>query len=205
MKKKLLSVLMAGALVATSSVNAFATGKDYVVSEGEGQDAQIEVIGNIADEQNQVVPGTISVTVPTTTAFTVDKDGKLTAPDINIKSDGEEAVEVIAYSFKDTTKGSKITVVSESDARQSNAERTKVSLNLQGNENTVALMSEEGSSKGIYNLDGSAAQENAVIGTVKASQPLSLKLTGYAGTANDSLTEAVSDNFTLVLKLKKSR
>lgn len=202
MKKKFLSLMMAAAVVATTSVSAFA--KEYDVMEGTGKDAEVQITGNIADNNDTVLPSTISVTVPTTATFTVSKDGVLTAPDIKITSVGEGTVEVIAHSFVDTTEG-KITVLGESEINDQ-SERTNVSLKLAGNQKTVALKSALGSRNGIYKENGTtAADENTVLGTVTQDTPLNLKLTGTAGKKEQPLTTAVSDNFTLILKLKKSR
>ena len=207
MKKKFLSLMMAAAVVATTSVSAFADGKEYnVPSKGETQ-SQVTITGNIANKTDQVLPGTISVTVPTATNFTVDKTGKLTGSPITITNNGDEAVSVIAQKFIDTTENKKITVVKESDISDT-TERTKVSLTLGGSLNSVALKSESGSGSGngIYKLDGDTpAEQDTVLGNVTASQPLTLTLEGKAGTNGNALEEAVSDTFTLILKLKRER
>lgn len=207
MKKKFLSLMMAAAVVATTSVSAFAENRNYDVTESQEQEAQITIKGDIANRDDKILPSTISVTVPTAATFKVDKNGKLTAPDINITSNSTDKVEVIAYSFKDTTPNDGITVVSKTDIGEGNtAPRTNVSLTLGGNGETVALKSDEGNSKGIYKLNGNeAAEENTVLGTVTSTTPLKLHLTGTAGKRDEALQTAVSDNFTLVLKLKKAR
>lgn len=205
MKKKLLSLVLAGAMVASTSVSAFADGKEYnVPSKGETE-SQVTITGNIANKSDQVLPGTISVTVPTATNFTVDKTGKLTGSPITITNNGDEAVSVIAQKFIDTTENKKITVVKEGDISDT-TERTKVSLTLGGSLNSVALKSESGSGNGVYKLDGDTpAEQDTVLGNVTASQPLTLTLEGKAGTNGTALEEAVSDTFTLILKLKRER
>lgn len=206
MKKKFLSLMMAAAVVATTSVSAFAEDRPYTVSEGNGQEAEVEITGNIADEHDAVLPSTITVTVPTTTTFTVDKNGDLKAPNITINNQGDEPVSVIAHSFKDTTTNNGITVVGDNEMTERNTvDRKTVTLKLGGNGETVALKSNAGSSKGIYKLDGNPAQEeDAVIGTVRKGQPLNLTLSGTAGTKDAPLKTAVNDRFTLILKLKKA-
>lgn len=206
MKKKFLSLMMAAAVVATTSVSAFAEDRPYTVSEGNGQEAEVEITGNIADERDAVLPSTITVTVPTTTTFTVDKNGVLKAPNITINNQGDEPVSVIAHSFKDTTTNSGITVVGDDAMTEPNTvDRKTVTLKLGGNGETVALKSNPGNSKGIYKLDGNPAQEaDAVIGTVRKGQPLNLTLSGTAGTNGNPLKTAVNDRFTLILKLKKA-
>ena len=206
MKEIFLSLMMAAAVVATTSVSAFAEDRPYTVSEGNGQEAEVEITGNIADERDAVLPSTITVTVPTTTTFTVDKTGTLKAPNITINNQGDEPVSVIAHSFQDTTTNKGITVVGDSEMTDpTNVERTKVTLKLGGNGGSVALKSDSGNSNGIYKLDGTEADADTVIGTVRKGQPLNLTLSGTAGTQGNALKTAVNDRFTLILKLKKAR
>ena len=230
MKKKFLSLMMAAAVVATTSVSAFAedkvidttpytaTGEKKVVvsEESEGKEAQINIKGDIADSTNNFAPSTISVTVPTAAKFTVDKSGNLVGSNINITSEGSEPVSVIAYKFIDTTPNSNIKVVKESEITNSNGqgeeEKKKVSLKLAGNIGSVVLKTEsDKSNTGIYKVqdDGEEVQvltrENFVLGNVKSDSPLELKLTGTAVKLGAALTKPVEDSFTLILKLKKEK
>lgn len=223
MKKKFLSLMMAAAVVATTSVSAFAedkvidttpytaTGeKKVVVSEkGEGQESEINIRGDIADGSNNLAPSTISVTVPTAAKFTVDKDGNLVGSNINITSEGSEPVSVIAHKFIDTTPNSKITVVGESELTDN--DRTKVSLKLTGNRKSVVLKTETvDSKKGIYKeiannqIEEVGASEDFVLGNVKSDSPLNLSLTGTAVKTGPALQKPIEDSFTLILKLKKA-
>lgn len=171
MKKKLLSLVLAGAMVASTSVSAFAetqksqgdqqtaqtetqipqtptaaTGEKKVdVTDTEGS-ANIKIEGRIADNNNKLPASTISITVPTNASFTVDKDGKLIGSTIRITSQSTEEVEVMAHEFTDSTKDQDIKVVSSEDLAQenqnkSNADRKKVSLSLKG-EKTVSLITD---------------------------------------------------------------
>ena len=224
MKKKFLSLMMAAAMVATTSVSAFAdkvidptphtatgTNKVVVSEEGEGQNAEINIRGDIADGSNNLAPSTISVTVPTAAKFTVDKSGNLVGSNINITSEGSEPVSVIAYKFIDITPSSNITVVGENDVTTGN-DRKKVSLKLTGNRGSVALKTEtEKNKKGVYKLQENGAEqevgesEELVIGSVKSDSPLKLNLTGTANKTATAPGTPVEDNFTLILKLKKER
>ena len=225
MKKKFLSLMMAAAVVATTSVSAFAaettphtaTGANKVVvsEEGEGQNAEINIRGDIADNKDNFAPSTISVTVPTAAKFTVDKEGNLVGSNINITSEGTEPVSVIAYKFIDTTPNSNINVVGESEVANSNGQgedKKKVSLKLAGNRGSVVLKTETDSNKtGIYKVTAGGTEtevptsENFVLGNVKANSPLQLNLTGTAVKNGDALTKPVEDSFTLILKLKKEK
>lgn len=203
MKKKFLSLMMAAAVVATTSVSAFAQDQEYEVSKVKEADAKVTITGDIADEGGDFVPSTISVTVPTAVKFSVNEDGDTVSPTITITSRSEEPVSVIAKSFVDPTKNSDITVVEESAL---NGDKGKVALTLKGDEGSVVLKSDPGSKNGLYKLGGTlpADDEDTLLGTVTKSSPVNLNLEvkvkkdGYSAPS-----EALTDNFKLVLKLKK--
>lgn len=227
MKKKLLSLVLAGAMVASTSVSAFAaetqipqtptaaTGEKKVdVTDTEGS-ANIEIEGRIADNNNKLPASTISITVPTNASFTVDKNGKLIGSTIKITSQSTEEVEVIAHEFTDSTKDEGIKVVSSEDLEQENqdpqnADRKKVSLSLRGKK-TVSLITDStinnGDKNGIYqyNTKTPAGEEDKKLGTVTSNEPLVLNLEGEGVLSTDSaqLASKVKDNFTLTLKFKK--
>lgn len=223
MKKKLLSLVLAGAMVASTSVSAFADtvpSEKYEASNGVNynvtgeKDADIKIEGRIADTNNTIAPSTISVTVPTTAKFTVNNEGKLIGSNINITSQGDTEVQVIAYKFADPTGATDINAVSLSDLNDenqksgsdlSNVDRSKVYLKLVGDAGSVSLrsVSSSSSSNGIYELEGNNEAPNTVLGTVKNGKNLELSLDGSAVTVGNKLSNPLSDNFTLTLKLKK--
>lgn len=208
MKKKFLSLMMAAAVVATTSVSAFAADENqsYDVSDTNGRNVQIGITGDVTDNDNHVVPSTISVTVPTATTFKVNSAGEFYAPDIRITSDNDEEVEVVANSFKDSTddETNSITVVNKSDLT-SETSRLKIALKLKGTSGSVALKS-KGAKNGLLKADGSGdAEENTVLGTVTKTNPLTLNLIGeVASGATTAPPKAVNDRFTLVLKIRKT-
>lgn len=205
MKKKFLSLMMAAAVVATTSVSAFAQGQEqeYEVSKVKEADANVTIKGDIANEGGHFVPSTISVTVPTAVNFSVNKDGDTVSPTITITSRSEEPVSVIAKSFVDPTKNSDITVVAESALNEDNS---KVALTLKGDVGSVVLKSEQGNKNGLYKLNGTEAadDEDTLLGIVTKDSPVNLNLEvkvkkdGYRPPV-----KALTDNFKLVLKLKK--
>ena len=231
MKKKLLSLVLAGAMVASTSVSAFAevqtsqtpstgeisqtpstaTGRQEVnVTNTEGE-ANIGIEGKIANGQNVLPPSTINVTVPTNASFTVDKNGKLIGSNINITSQGDGEVEVIAYKFNDITGTNNINVVdadtlASENRKTDDANRKMVALRLRGGEGAVSLKSETTNGSGICEV-GTSNEINfstaKVIGKVKTGQTLTLSLEGDAVVKGTALAEAMSDNFTLTLKLRK--
>lgn len=217
MKKKLLSLVLAGAMVASTSVSAFATSAPSAPSEiyeatggdtysftGE-RDANININGNIADSGNLVKPSTISVTVPTAAKFTVNKDGKLIGSNIHITSQSDTSVEVIAYKFVDPTKESDINAVSFDALNSENGEsgagdRKKVYLTLSGDEGSVSLQSD----RGVCGLKNTNTVQDTVLGKVGNGKSLKLSLDGSGVTKGNPLDSPISDTFTLTLKLKKA-
>lgn len=206
MKKKFLSLMMAAAVVATTSVSAFAAdaNQSYEVSDTNGRNVQIGITGNVTDNSGHVASGTVSVTVPTVATFKVDENGKLTSPSMKITSNSSESVDVIASKFIDANGEDGINLVKQSDFTQENAERKKVWLKLVGDKE-VSLTSEE---KGkMYKDDGGEINENNangyVLGTVTQDLPLTLTLKGAGGTQSQNTTP-IQNDFKLILKIKKS-
>lgn len=209
MKKKLLSLVLAGAMVASTSVSAFAAATDKVIQEVDTTEptTNITIMGQVLDRNNEAPEGRFHVTVPTVTNFTVNKEKKLISPKINISNGGTQSVDIYAYEFTDPTPGSNITVLGEDDL--SGEDRTNVSLNVKGNKGIAYLGSEAGSKKnGIYsnaNLDQEVEKNNGILlSTIKPNDSDDLTLSGNVGQGQQEVTTGVSDNFTLVLKIKKN-
>lgn len=221
MKKKFLSLMMAAAVVATTSVSVFASPntidttpteateeKTMTISEGEGQTTNIGITGNVADSNNQVVPSTINVTVPTAAKFTVTNTGDLVGSNITIRNEGTEKVSVIAQKFIDTTDAKRINVVGESEVlSQSEQDRTKVSLKLTGDLAAVDLKTTTGNGLGIVKANGDelGESENLVLDNVEGKSSKTLTLTGKAVKNGTALDKAIDDKFTLILRIKKER
>lgn len=214
MKKKFLSLMMAAAVVATTSVSAFA--QDYEIEPKKEKEVPITITGDIQNKKGEVLESNITLTVPTAATFTVNPQGVLTAPTIEVRSKSSDKVSVIAKEFRDTTPqaGRGITVLPESQIAtgNENVERTNVSLKLSGNRGTVSFKSEASSAgSGVYNEEGTAQDSGTEIGVVSNTENLDLELTGLAGkkASDDSTTnapeEAVRDTFTLILKFKRTR
>lgn len=221
MKKKLLSLVLAGAMVASTSVSAFAETVDtetYNIDSTKSQNHKVTVTGDIANNQNQTLPGTITVTIPTAMAFTVDKTGTVTGGKIEVVNRSNEAVKVIAEEFNDTTPDNKIVLVKKSELDEkiaaAEAGKTYMTLDLIGNTNTVGLVSSKTTSGTgfVKNSDGSAIQaagEDTTLGSAVNGINLELKLEGNAKHSQTSSnpynapTTAVNDTFNLILKIQK--
>lgn len=220
MKKKLLSLVLAGAMVASTSVSAFAatTDTEYTIGE-KGQEHQVTVTGDVQNEHGDVVAGTITVTVPTTMAFTITNDGTVDGGAIEVVNRSKDPVEVVAKKFTDNTPDSKIILVRESELnnkieQNSNDENNRyISLTLRGNGGEVGLVSDSTvSDTGFVDEKGQKipAEKNKSLGNAWENNNLRLELTGRAKrndqeVAYDAPSAAIQDKFNLVLKIQKTK
>lgn len=218
MKKKLLSLVLAGAMVASTSVSAFAATEDatYNINSTTEQSHKVTITGEVANEHNQTLPGTITVTVPTTMAFTVDNKGNVDGGKISVVNKSNQSVEVVAKEFSDNTPGSKIVLVKETELDEkiaSNDGNKYVSLKLVGDANTVGLVSQKGSGETGFikdNADGTAIREGekTTLGNAVSGSDLELRLEGKAKHSTEEYhapETAMNDTFSLTLKIQKTR
>lgn len=208
MKKKLLSLVLAGAMVASTSVSAFAD--DTVTTDG-GQ-TNVTIKGAVDNETGNSPAGTINVSVPTALSFKVDKNGTVTGGSIKITNNGVDKVDITAIRFYDTTPTSGITVKTPEEFRdQGPQDRANVVLNIGGTNGEIAFFKSEsaGSSEnGIYDETGSNADTGVKVATIDGSGSSdTLTLSGYAGTtalSNEAAKNGVTDEFRLTLKISKA-
>ena len=205
MKKKLLSLVLAGAMVASTSVSAFA---DTILDSDKTEPTtNVTIKGQVLDKNGEAPAGTFNVTVPTAASFTVGTDSSVTTADINIVNNGEQNIDVYATQFVDTSKddGDGITVVKESEVKTKN--RKYVSLQLTGSLATAYLKTETtGNASGIYEdrALNTASTDGIKLVNIQSKKSGSLTLSGKAGELEEDIEEAISNNFTLTLKIKKS-
>lgn len=210
MKKKLLSLVLAGAMVASTSVSAFAQDKLIQDVDTAEPTTNITIMGQVLNESNEAPEGRFHVTVPTTTSFTVNKEKQLVSPNITITNGGTQKVDVYAHEFADSTAtpDENISVLGENALQDK--DRTNVSLNIHGNRGTAYLGSNSGNNKnGIYSdkdLSRNVQKNTGVLlSTIQSNDSDNLVLDGKVGQKSDAtIGTAVSDNFTLVLKIKKN-
>lgn len=206
MKKKLLSLVLAGAMVASTSVSAFAaTTANTKEVTTDGGTANVEITGNIAKTSDgSILPGTISVSVPTATNFVVDKNGVLKGSTINVTNTGEESVDVYAYEFIDKTRETGITVKRSVD---SSSARSEITLYLNGGEGNAYFSSSADITRGIYANDkdnsGFVGSDGIKVASLSTGEKAELRLEGQGGTSETQLPEALKEDFTLKLKIKK--
>lgn len=217
MKKKFLSLMMAAAVVATTSVSAFADTTTVVGADNETHQTEITIKGNVNDDQDRAPVGTISVTVPTAANFNVDKKGKFTGAKMPIINNSEVDVDVSVDRFIDTNKAQGVELQGQNVVLASNGtnvKRNKVWLSIEGD--TTMYLSSTGEAKGEHtglykdpNLteDQEIKEENDKhLMTIRANGGREvISLQGDAGKQEISdIKTAISDTFKLILKIKKS-
>lgn len=208
MKKKFLSLMMAAAVVATTSVSAFAAGNDITVT-NDGKEVPVTITGSVNGADDKPAAGTLSVTVPTALSFAVKNDGTVEGSQIRVENNGAQDIKVYAYQFMDTTTDANITI-HNSNSPESLQKRSDVMLKIKGNAGTAAFKSESdgGANNGVYTLKKTKASGDGILlSNITHGQNDDLKLTGEAGKAdldvNDN-TNGIVDEFTLRLKIKKA-
>lgn len=213
MKKKLLSLVLAGAMVASTSVSAFAAGADKVIKDSDtsAPTTNVEITGEVISNSGQRPEGKFNVTVPTAAMFTVTEQGKLQGTTIKVINNGTQSIDVYADKFLDTQVDDGIKVISENGLNTE--DRTNVSLKLEGNVKALFLKSEserEDNHTGLYNnadleeVNKATTDADLKIANIKSNDEYDLTLSGSAGKNNQPVNKAVSNSFTLTLKIKKS-
>lgn len=224
MKKKFLSLMMAAAVVATTSVSAFAAeNNNHVTMPNEANikdtDDQkptqdVYITGHVQDEDGEMPTTSFKVTVPTAANFTVTSEGTVVGPELEVKNEGTQAIDVYATNFSKTTNGV-LKVIKESELE--GKPRSTVALKLTVNSVPKAYLGAGGDQNGVF-VDPNLSEEvSADISNDKGkllslqagagangAKTRTIKLEGKAGKNGDAVDKAVSDTFKLVLKIKKA-
>lgn len=209
MKKKFLSLMMAAAVVATTSVSAFAD--EYSWSENAEQDAKVTITGDVTSIGGDTVSGTLAVSIPTKTTFTVSKEGQVMAPPITVQNRGTKAIDVYAYKFVDQTpdengENSEITVVGAEKLKEATSTAT-MSLRLSGSLGKAYLKSEP-AGNGVYtdpNCTHATTGSGEKLISVSGNDSESITLIGETKSEASAPNKPVQDNFVLTLKIKKAQ
>lgn len=211
MKKKLLSLVLAGAMVASTSVSAFAatptattTEQQTILGSENEKEINIGITGDILDNDGNTKPGTINVTVPTAANFIVDKTGELSSGDMVIKNNSNEGLVVTANKFVDSNGDQEINIITKTEFDSQGASSTtreKIWLRLNSETKSIGFTS-AGEGK-IYNYGYTAEEPDANMGKIPAQGSMTLKLVGGGGTQGTATQ--LRDEFRLVLKIKRDR
>ena len=149
------------------------------------------------------------VTVPTAANFTVTSGGKVVGPELKVKNEGPQAIEVHATDFYKETDGS-LKVVAPTDDLTSEP-RTTMSLRLTVNGVDKVNLRADGTNNGVFTTGASEHKVNndegkllSLAAGVNGEQTETIQIKGSAGTGNESMEHAATDTFKLVLKIKKA-
>ena len=179
--------------------------KDLTINSN-SKEHKVTITGNVADKKGEIKPGTIQVVVPTTALFTIDKDGNFTAPTIKIQNNGKEAVDIYVYKFSDSNGTTGINIKSDKSIT-SDIPRNEISLSISGDTTAYFKSESLGDVKsGVYidqNLEKESTEGIKVL-KIFGNSTGNLKFNGKAGKAALKTDTAISDRFTLILKIKKS-
>ena len=187
-------------ILRTSSVNI--TGSDTTE-----QKHDISITGNVLNDKGEMPSGTFQVVVPTTASFTVNEKGQFLTIPFTIKNEGYQNIDVYAYKFIDVDGTAGINIKPKSEINEQSS-RSDIAMSISGNNKTAYFKTENVSEErtGIYNeqsLQTSSSNDGIKISSISAKSKDTLTLHGEAG-KNSNIDTAISNTFTLILKIKKS-
>lgn len=183
--------------------------KDLITSNST-TNSSISTSGIIKSDAGETPKKTISVSIPTSIAFTVNKDAEFIGANINITNNGEVPVDISAIKFMDYNIDEGIKLITTTDVRTSattkNTEsvgyrRNEINLYLEGNLKKVYL----GDEKIVSQLgEQEASESQKKIAKVLANSSTTLTLNGVAGQNPLEVNKPIKDTFRLTLRIKKS-
>lgn len=182
------------------------------VNKEESKTYNVTISGYVANNNGEFPSGTLQLTVPTSMAFIIDNKGNFKSSSITIKNGGLEKVDVYAYKFIDNDRERNINIKSmtEFDNNLDEIPRNNLSLYIYGNSEFAYFKSESigSGNSGVYKdkaLQMSGDTNYGVkISTVNPGLSDELKLVGISGKKEIETDTAISNTFTLILKVKKS-
>ena len=183
--------------------------KDLITSNST-TNSSISTSGRIKSDAGETPKKTISVSIPTSIAFTVNKDAEFIGANINITNNGEVPVDISAIKFMDYNIDEGIKLITTTDVRTSATtkdtesvgyRRNEINLYLEGNLKKVYL----GHEKIVSQLgEQEASEDQKKIAKVLANSSTTLTLNGVAGQNPLEVNKPIKDTFRLTLRIKKS-
>lgn len=171
------------------------------------QKHDISITGNVVSDSGEMPSGRFQVVVPTTASFTVNQSGEFLTVPFTIKNEGYQNIDVYAYKFIDVDGREGINVKPKSEVTDQSS-RSDIAMNILGNNSTAYFKTGDktSSNSGIYQnpeLTTPASSDGIKISRISANSEGKLTLQGEAG-KNSNIDTAISNTFTLILKIKKS-
>ena len=183
--------------------------EENIITNESTKDSTIKTEGRIKSDAGETPKKTISVSIPTSIAFTVNKDAEFIGANINITNNGEVPVDISAIKFMDYNIDEGIKLITTTDVRTSTTKNTEsvgyrrneINLYLEGNLKKVYLGHEKIVSQ-LGEQEASEAQKK--IAKVLANSSTTLTLNGVAGQNPLEVNKPIKDTFRLTLRIKKS-
>ena len=168
----------------------------------------VSIVGNILSASGVMPSGRFQVVVPTTASFIIDKNGGFEGTTITIRNQGHQNIDIYAYRFIDVDKTEGINVKAKSEITKETS-RNNISLNIEGNRDVAYFKTEDNGStnSGIYEdseLKIPAISSGIKVLEISSNSEGKLNLQGQAGKGPLKTDTAISNTFTLILKIKKS-
>ena len=185
--------------------------EENIITNKSTKDSTIKTEGRIKSDAGETPKKTISVSIPTAIAFTVNKDAEFIGANINITNNGEVPVDISVKEFLDYNGDDGIKLIISNRVKDentiskttinSNYKRNEINLYLEGNLKRVYL----GHRKIIYQLgEQEASEAQKKIAKVLANSSTTLTLNGVAGQNPLEVNKPIKDTFRLTLRIKKS-
>ena len=185
--------------------------EENIITNESTKDSTIKTEGRIKSDAGETPKKTISVSIPTSIAFTVNKDAEFIGANINITNNGEVPVDISVKDFLDYNGDDGIKLIISNRVKDentiskttinSNYKRNEINLYLEGNLKRVYL----GHRKIISQLgEQEASEAQKKIAKVLSNSSTTLTLNGVAGQNPLEVNKPIKDTFRLTLRIKKS-
>lgn len=181
------------------------------VNKEESKTYNVTISGYVANNNGEFPPGTLQLTIPTAASFVIDNSGNFKSSSIKVKNDGLDKVDVYAYRFIDNDGERNLDIKSMSLFNEPlNIPRNNLALYIYGNAESAYFKSESigSGNNGIYRDSALQISTNGSdgvkISTVNPGVSDELKFVGVPGRKEIETDTAMSNTFTLILKVKKS-
>lgn len=199
MKKKFLGLAMAAAIALPAS-SAYAANNTLTGNSNDKLKQSVTVTGVVNKSDNASPNGTLTVELPTTLSFTVDKDGVFSGAQYQVTNKSSESITVAVAEFSETdysdTSGIKLQPTTKSSEEMQALDRRNIQLALVGDNKAYVDLSNQDevkSKKTLLTVEG-----NNSTGTIHLLGEAGKTKTGYAETAG------ASETFNLVFEIKKA-
>lgn len=182
------------------------------VNKEESKNYNVTISAYVANDKGEFPTGTFQLTVPTTAAFVIDNKGKFKSSSVTVKNEGLDKVDIYAYKFVDNDgeKNINIKPMTEFYNDLNTIPRSDLALYIHGNEEAAYFKTEKmgSNNNGVYEdrqlTKLTNINDGVKISTVSPGSSDKLILEGVSGKKTSGIDTAIKNDFTLMLKVKKS-